>query len=264
MNEKLFLYTLATFRELILSAFQIAGVRRVAEVGSEYGTFTQELCAYAQRVGGQLISIDPLPQPAALEFISAHRDQPHFRFVQKTSLEALPDLRDIDAYIVDGDHNYFTVRRELELIRDGRGHAPWLVFQHDVCWPCGRRDMYYNPGQIPPEHLRPHSFEKGITLDNPGMIEGGFRGDGTIAFAQEEGGPANGVRTAIEDFLAAHPELRFDVVPTVLGLGVIYSRNASWSEQMTALFRPYADNPLLERVERNRLRLHLKVVELED
>jgi tetratricopeptide (TPR) repeat protein len=264
MSEKLFLYSLATFRELILSAFQIAGVKRIAEVGSEYGTFTQDLCAHARSVGGKLISIDPYPQQKALDFVHLHQGQSYFEFVQKTSVEALPELYDIDAHIIDGDHNYYTVKRELELIHANRGTAPWLVFQHDVCWPCGRRDMYYNPAAIPLEHLQPNTSEKGLTLDNTGVIDGGFRGDGTSAFALREGGPVNGVRTGIEDFLREHPELQFEVVPAVLGLGIIYSKNAPWSKQISALFQPYTNCSFLERIERNRLLLHLKVIELED
>jgi tetratricopeptide (TPR) repeat protein len=124
--------------------------------------------------------------------------------------------------------------------------------------------MYYNPAAIPLEHLQPNTSEKGLTLDNDGVIEGGFRGDGDTAFALKEGGPKNGVRTAIEDFLKDHPELHFEVVPAVLGLGVIYSSNAPWAKQLSALFQPYTNAAFLERIERNRLRLHMKVIELED
>jgi len=51
------------------------------------------------------------------------------------------------------------------------------------------------PGRIPPEHLKPHAFDKGIILENAGVVRRRLRGDGKIAFALEEGGPANGVRT---------------------------------------------------------------------
>ncbi|HZM04146.1 MAG TPA: class I SAM-dependent methyltransferase [Candidatus Saccharimonadales bacterium] len=263
MSENLYLYSLSTFRELIVEALRVAGASRIVEVGSEYGKFTETLCAYAQSVGGKLTSIDPYPQAAAMEFVAAHQGQPYFEFIQKTSHAALADLPQADAYVVDGDPNYFTVLGELELIHKSRGAAPWLVFQHNVCWPCARRDMYYQPDKIPIDHRQPHSAAKGLILDHPAMVELGMRTDGKIAWALQEGGPANGVRTAIEDFLARHPELRLDVVPGVLGLGIIYSRKAEWAEKMTALLEPLAGNPLIERMERNRWQLQMRVCELE-
>src|SRR5579859_85597 len=161
MSDNLYLYTLATFRELIFSALEIAGAKKIVEVGSEHGEFTRELVAYAERNGGRLTSIDPSPRTQALEFVASHKDLPHFQFLQKPSLEALGSVDAADAFIVDGDHNYYTVRRELELISGRYGSSPWLVFLHDVCWPCARRDMYYKPSAIPPQHLKPHTFNQG-------------------------------------------------------------------------------------------------------
>jgi len=40
-----------------------------------------------------------------------------------------------------------------------------------------------------------------------GGVEGGFRGEGQMAVALEEGGPHNGVPTAVEDYLANRPDL---------------------------------------------------------
>jgi hypothetical protein len=257
MTESPFLYSLACFREFLLEALDRAGARRIVEIGAEYGEFTQELCDHARRTGGQLITIDPAPQPHALEFFKRHRDDPHFRFLKQASLEALTTLADIDAYIIDGDHNYHTVREELEAIsarhrNDGR---PLLVFEHDVAWPWGRRDLYYAPDRIPEVARRPYSYEGGVGFDQPGLVPGGW-GDGAgFAIALEDGGPRNGVRTAIEDFMEGHPELCFEVIPAIFGLGIIYSREASWAPAIAELLRPLADNPLLERMERNRAQL---------
>ncbi|MCE4872534.1 hypothetical protein LZC26_09990, partial [Campylobacter coli] len=80
---------------------------------------------------------------------------------------------------------------------------PVLAFFHDVGWPCGRRDAYYAPDQIPAEHRHPHSYEAGALLDRESLVEGrGFRGMGQFAFANIAGGARNGVMTAIDDFLA--------------------------------------------------------------
>jgi len=263
MKTAPYLYSLASFGEIILPALTLAGARRIVEIGSEYGGFTRELHAYATQAAGLLVSIDPAPKPAAFEFITANRNNAHFQFIQDASVSILPDLAGADAYVVDGDHNYFTVRTELDLIFKACGDKPLLVFEHDVCWPCGRRDMYYNPRSILAEFRQPHSRERGLTLDDAGMIDGGMRG-GEISFALQEGGPCNGVRTAIEDFIFHHPDLCFEIIPVILGLGVIYSRTAPWAGALTTLLRPYTTSPLLELLERNRLELYLKVIELQD
>jgi hypothetical protein len=59
-------------------------------------------------------------------------------------------------------------------------------------------------------------------------------------------------------------ELGFEVGPVVLGLGVICSRTAPWVDRLARLLRPFATSPLLELLERIRLELYLKVIELQD
>ncbi len=257
MTDSPFLYSLVCFREILLEALARAGARRIAEIGAEYGAFTQELCDHARRTGGQLITIDPAPQPHALEFFARHRDDPHFRFLEQASLEALGTLAGIDAHIIDGDHNYHTVREELELIaaRQRSEGRPLLVFEHDVEWPWGRRDLYYAPDRIPEHARQPYSHDGGVGFDQPGLVPGGW-GDGAgFGIAVAAGGPRNGVKTAIEDFMAGHPELCFEVIPAIFGLGIVYSRDAAWAPAIAELLRPLAGNPLIERMERNRTQL---------
>jgi hypothetical protein len=262
MTESVFLYSLSNFREIVLETLDRAGARRIVEIGAECGTFTQDLLEHAQRTGGQLVTIDPAPLPPAIEFFERHRDNPHFAFLQQTSLEALATLTGIDAYVIDGDHNYYTVRAELETIsaRHRISGEPLLIFEHDVEWPFGRRDMYYVPDRIPAEARQPFSREGGVGFGHSELVPGGW-GDGAgFGIAIEEGGPRNGVRTAIEDFMAEHPELCFEVVPAVFGLGLIYSRDAAWAPQVGELIRPFAGNPLLARLERNRSELFCRVM----
>jgi hypothetical protein len=265
MTEPIIAYSLSNFREIIMGCLELSGARAIAEIGSEYGAFTEALCEYAARAGGRLVSIDPEPQPTAIEFHQRHAGSPHFTFLKKTSLEAIDALGEIDVYIVDGDHNYYTVRQELEAIHahQKKSGRPLLVFEHDVGWPCARRDMYYAPERIPERARHRHSYEGGVSFGNPGLVPGGFGDVPSVAFALEEGGKQNGVRTAIEDFLVEHPELRFEFVPGFFGLGVVYSREAPWSEKIAELLRPFADNVLLERMEQNRSRLFSRVLELE-
>jgi hypothetical protein len=135
---------------------------------------------------------------------------------------------------------------------------------HDVAWPCARRDMYYAPDALPDEALHPHSFELGSLPDVPEAVRGGFRGGGSFALALHEGGPGNGILTAIEDFLEGRDDLTFVHVPAVFGLGVIYQREAPYAERLAELLGPFDDNPLLAKLERNRVDLYMRVIELQD
>jgi hypothetical protein len=128
-----------------------------------------------------------------------------------------------------------------------------LLLLHDVCWPHGRRDDYYVPERIPPEHRQPIAPNRSVYPDEEGTRYSGL----PYRFpAANEGGPANGVLTAAEDFVAAHGQLYLAVVPAFFGLGVIWDRSSAHVEALTRVVGPWDRNPLLERIERNRV-LHL-------
>ncbi len=61
---------------------------------------------------------------------------------------------------LDGDHNWYTVFHELRLIEEHcqRNERLFpLVLLHDLGWPYGRRDLYYNPETIPAEYRQPYA-----------------------------------------------------------------------------------------------------------
>ncbi|MGY3443922.1 MULTISPECIES: class I SAM-dependent methyltransferase [unclassified Bradyrhizobium] len=264
----LLIHSVSEFSDLILEALRLAEARDVVEIGAEYGGMSALLADHCRARGGRLTSIDPAPKRAFLDWVAAN---PDVRHVAKPSLDAFGDLDAADAWIVDGDHNWYTVYHELRLIEaiSRRAGKPVLVFLHDVGWPCGRRDMYYAPEQIPAAYRHPHSFNAGATLDRPALVEGrGFRGAGLAAFANASGGARNGVMTAIDDFLseelAQGREFGFAEIPAVFGLGVLFDMNAAWSAQLAELVLPYHQNKLLRVLEANRLRNYLRVIEMQD
>lgn len=259
----LLLHSLAEFQEILVAALEIADARRVVEVGSESGAMTQALLEHVRRAEGRLVSIDPKPSPEAERLFA---NEPRAELKRETSLDALPRI-DGDAWVIDGDHNYYTVLHESEAIWAGTRASgrPLLIFYHDVSWPWARRDLYYDPARIPAEYRRPHAWDRGVTLDHPGLIRGGFRGEGQWACAREEGGPKNGVLTAIEDFvLGKEATLAWAQIPAVFGLGVLFDRTAPWSTELAAHLLPYHMNPLLARLERNRLECYLRVIADQD
>jgi hypothetical protein len=260
----LLIHSMAELESIVFPALELAGCRTVTEIGSESGGMTARLLEFAEQRGGWMINVDPAPAPAVEELL---RGTPYGALHRDLSLRALPVSPPTDAYLIDGDHNYFTVLQELLWIERilARAGKPLLVFLHDVGWPWAYRDLYYNPAVIPAEWLHPHSWELGITLDHPGVIEGGFRGCGQWACALQEGGEKNGVRKAAEDLVAAREgSLELAIIPAVFGLGVLYSAVAPWSQDLRGFLAPYDRNPLLERLERNRLENYLRVIELQD
>lgn len=257
------LHSLAEFRELIVSCLQASGARSVVEIGSEEGTFSRELVAWAEGADARVHCVDPAPAPSLVDLAAG---SPRLNLVLQRSLDALGHLEPCDAYLVDGDHNYYTVHQELLAIssRAGGGAGFPLVFLHDVGWPAGRRDMYYSPDAIPPRELHEHAYEKGTVPWRSDLVEGGFRGEGKFAWALAEGGPRNGVLTAVEDFLGDRPDLGFVTVPCIFGLGVVYERAAPYASDVAAILGRYDDDVLLRRLEHNRLRLYLRVLEAQD
>jgi cephalosporin hydroxylase len=203
--------------EPILRASQ---ARRVVEIGALRGeTTVQALDALGP--DAELHVIDPLPEFDPEEH--ERRFPGRYVFHRDLSLKVLPGASAFDLALVDGDHNWYTVYHELCALRDAarreRRPLPVLIL-HDVGWPYGRRDLYYEPSQIPPEYRQPHD-RRGMRPGRAKLLPaGGF--NITLHNAVEEGGPRNGVMTALEDFMAEHDQpLRRVVLPIYYGLAIV-------------------------------------------
>jgi hypothetical protein len=239
--------------EILLGCLDAVDARSVAEVGAFQGELTRLLMLWSDTVKGQVLAIDPSPD-SELEKLEGERAD--LTLIRELSHEALAHVALTDAIILDGDHNYYTLSEELRIIwqrcQDEQRELP-LLLVHDVCWPHGRRDDYYEPERIPPEHRQPIAPNRSVYPDEDGTRYSGL----PYRFpAADEGGPANGVLTAAEDFAAAHKQLHLAVVPAFFGLGVIWDRSSAHVEALTRVVGPWDRNPLLERLERNRV-LHL-------
>ena len=194
-------------------------------------------------------AIDPDPEPG---LVALDNEQPELELVRETSLEALPRIPMPDAVIIDGDHNYFTVSEELRLIGErAPGTDIPLLFFHDVCWPHARRDDYFAPELIPDDYRHPLvGSEKGLFPGEPGVVTGGVPYPKSAA---QEGGPRNGVLTAVEDFVADREGLRLAVVPAFFGFGVVWHEGASYASGLAEILDGWDRNPVVERLEGNRV-----------
>ena len=139
--------SLANNAELVIACLDAAQPRSIIEVGAYAGDVTRLLLDWAARSGAGVTAVDPAPEEELVE-LAAERSE--LELIRETSHDALQALPRSDAVILDGDHNYYTVREELRLIaeRADGDELPLMLF-HDVCWPHARRDSYYTPEAIP-------------------------------------------------------------------------------------------------------------------
>jgi hypothetical protein len=223
--------------------------RSVIEVGAFMGELTKLLLLWAAERDAAVTAIDTAPHTDLQELAAAHQD---LELIRQTSFEALARIPLADAIILDGDHNYYTVAEELRIIaeRAAAEQRPLpLLLLHDVGWPHGRRDDYYVPERIPAEHRQPLATE-GLFPGQPGTYPGGIPCDNPAAC---EGGPRNGVLTAIEDFFVDRPPLRLAVIPSFYGLGVVWDPTAPYDDALSAAVAPWDRHPMLQRMEDNRV-----------
>jgi hypothetical protein len=254
----LLLHSLREFAPLIEPLLAAVKPERIIEIGGETG---QSASAYLAAGAKEVVCVDPAPSAELSDWAAG---QERVTLVVDRSPGCISSLPPSDFWAIDGDHNYATVRAELEAIlaRPGTDGEP-LILLHDVLWPCARRDMYYEPSALDPAAVHPHRWDVGPSVHSESLIAGGFVGAGQFAIGTEAGGERNGVRTAVEDMLEKRPGLAFAIVPAVFGLGVVYDRGASWADEVAELLAPWDRSPLLTRLELNRVALYSRVLELQ-
>jgi len=246
-------HSLLNVAEILTSVLDAVGARSVAEVGAYAGDLTEVLADWARGADARVFAIDPSPEPRLVELAK----RPEVELVRRTSHDAIPAIELPDAVIIDGDHNHFTVSGELRLIDQGAGDAglPLLIL-HDVGWPHARRDTYFAPDQIPASARQPAIPGGALFPGEPGVVRGGL----TFHWAAErEGGPGNGVLTAVEDFMEGRESLRLAILPVFFGVGILWDQEQPWSRAVAEILEPWDRNRVLERVEANRV-YHLATV----
>ncbi len=239
----------------------------ILEIGMEQGIFTSKLLELARKHKVPYYGIDPnIGESIKKEVPSGH-------LFEDISLRAIPRM--LQAYppyefnivFIDGDHNYYTVNRELDLLlqKFHKQSTPFVIFLHDVTWPNAFRDSYYNPETVPQKH-RKRLLENGfinIESKEPDYTGKGLASGGGMFYASKEGGEKNGILPAVMDNLQKYSkemELIFIIVPAVFGLGIITSLkrlNKRQREQLLYFTKSLKIFfPLLWTLEYNRLMVY--------
>lgn len=247
----------------MLPVMKAARAKNILEIGIESGKSTQALLEYVQKMGGRLDCVDPTPLPEFDSESLRSKAEGRFHFHNDLSLRILPDLPRFDAALIDGDHNWYTVYNELLQIEALHWHDPIqqpVIFVHDIGWPYGRRDLYYDPASIPEEFRHSHE-QKGILPNRSELIEGKGLNQ-QLWNADHEGGLKNGVLTGVEDYLAETAlEYRFINLPMYYGLGILVTeqrlkKNESLQHTLDEYELSPSANKLLSHLE------HLRSIEL--
>lgn len=241
-------HSMANFGELLLAILEAVEAQTIAEVGAYAGDLTEVLVDWADDHGAAVTAVDPLPQPALSDLA---RSRPQLTLLEETGAGALATMDLPDALVIDGDHNYYTVSEELKQVglRTNGADMPLLLF-HDVCWPHGRRDSFYAPERVPEEFSEGIQEGVGVFPGEPGVTTGGL----PYKWAKDhEGGDRNGVLTAIEDFVDGLDDVRLAIVPVFFGFGVAWHADAPWADAVAALVDPWDSNPIVARLEANRV-----------
>jgi hypothetical protein len=234
----------------------------VVEVGAGAGAHTGRLAEFCDSHEIALHVIDPAPRFDPSELAG------EVVFHRALSLEALPEVGPVDVALIDGDHNWYTVNQELRLLQrtsHSAGRPTPLAICHDVCWPYGRRDLYYEPERIPVEYR--HRWERAGIVPGRGNLQGDRGLNPDLANATDEGGPRNGVMTAIEDFVeAANEPLEVTVLPVLHGLALVCPRsrldaNPRLERLMARLGSPRGLAELTPLVEEERQRLLVRAAD---
>jgi Methyltransferase domain len=253
----------ATAVEPLLEAVD---ARTIVEVGVLQGATTAEAIAYAERKEGILHGIDPAPRPGALKLAERHD-----RFVlhQDLSLNVLSEIDDVDAALIDGDHNWYTVINELRMLAaksEAQGREFPLTFLHDVGWPYGRRDQYCDPTAIPDEYRQPVVSGGMWPGDEELHADSGANIGATHAV--HAGTPRNGVLTAVEDFVSeSNGRFQLTTLTGLHGLGILVANaQLESNERLRARMRDMESPEWLrnecERLEHARLHLQARFATL--
>ena len=207
--------------------------RRICEIGAARGDNTDKLLEIAD------VSVSIIDPGLDLDLYEKYRNNHRVQLHKGLSLDVLKTLSEpFDSILIDGDHNWFTVYNELKTIHERDLLKPGgTIFLHDVGFPYGRRDMYYQPELIPQEFTQPFA-KKGIVYGQSELSET-EGANAHLCNADHEGGARNGVLTAVEDFLRENErKYQFYYLNEEHGLGVVLKNGDAKQERVFKKYKP--------------------------
>jgi len=254
-QENINLDSMVNWAPVYVPLFDRLKPRTIVEVGVGMGDNTRQLVSYCESRGAVLYIVDT--HLRVEKELLQHRQ---VRFYEGRSVDFLKDFPGAQIYLIDGDHNYYTVSTELRLIEKAyTGEGPLLILVHDTGWPCGLRDSFYDPATIEAQ-LPPVSSTTGPLPWREGLDRWGF-GAGEVYWAKAAGGEKNGVRRAVEDFVAEHAGWKRAYYTPFYGLCFLWKED-SFPEEASKYMKQMIETldrvePIFATLEWNRLMLYI-------
>jgi GT2 family glycosyltransferase len=205
---------------LILPIIERVNAKYIVEIGSDNGINTRNILEYCKNNDAHMTAVDPFPKFDINKFKDEYGDK--FEIYKELSIKRLPLLKDYDVILLDGDHNWYTVYNELKIIEKSFKDKKFpLIFLHDVNWPYARRDLYYNPENIPEDYRQPYK-KLGMYPGQTDLKEkGGLNAD--LNNSVYVNNPHNGVLTALEEFIdESNLKFSFESIDAFHGLGILH------------------------------------------
>jgi len=220
-------------REVLEPILHERGVRRVTVLGDD-----PQAALFAELGVGSVAVVARSPSLAVRAAVAAN-----------PALELVPDPPAADLYVLTGETGYHGTLRDLERVLAEAPDAVVLV--GNLLWPGGRRDVLSGVGAVGPSVLQDELSRAGL-------------GAGAVDAAEVAGGEENGVLTAVEDALAETGDTwTLGIVPVLGGLGVLARDDAWFAEGLWETLLPWTTSELLAGLERARVALLSRVLELE-
>jgi hypothetical protein len=187
------------FASVVAPLIEASRPRAIAETGAGAGRLTRRLLEAPGAAEATVHAIDPAP---TLDPDLCRSEAGRLVVHKGRGSAVLGSIGPVDLALLDGDPNWHSVHTELRLLartaRQAGREAP-LIFVHNIHWPFGRRDGYYDPEAIPLPQRREHT-DLGLVPGRREPAEEGLRLAPWSAVREFE--PRSGVLTAVEDFLA--------------------------------------------------------------
>lgn len=244
--------TMINFWPIIASFAEAFSPDAICEIGSERGLTSRRLAELLPGVEVHVVDPEISDSVKSVTNVTPH---------EMTSEDFFGKGLNPAFYIIDGDHNYETVGMEIRAAVANAGAGAFCAIFHDVGWPFARRDGYYAPDRL--ESVKPHAYDSYLSIEDEALRPGrrGFENRESFALARNSGGSANGVLTAIEDFVAEDRGSRWKLlrIPVFYGMAVLWREDGLGDEQVARIRATEAAcsllRPLLACAEANRLRL---------
>lgn len=182
---------------------------KVLEIGLDKGITTIPLVVFMTRfhksyefVGVDVAVQEPLRITLGNIDMAAGQS---VRLLQENSLKVLPRLAEseekFDVILIDGDHNYFTVQKELQnLTRLSKNTSLVVIDDYHGKW--SDKDLWYAERE-------------------------GYEGNSEVTIREETS--KHGVKPAVDDFLEANPE--WQSISLVKGEPIVLHRKKTMFEQ---------------------------------